>query len=153
MKKLFIGISAVLFMAFVVSCDGPKKSTEKQAVSSPDESAAQKDDAPNASDLANPDDRPQAIEAQDGTDLTGTRVVENSVSRLVSKLKLTGSQPGDLKAILTKTFEDNGNKLESMYSVEQSRTISRDLYKMSTEAIMAILTDEQKTAFQKLGQH
>lgn len=152
MKNLLIGIPTLLIVALISSCDGSKKTSDNQN-SGATTTAADKSEATSTQDEGKPDAGVQASDNQNGETITGTQLIENSTSRMTSKLNLTNSQPSAVKGILTQTFLDSGEKLDNVYSNEKYRSLSRDIITKSKDAIMPILDANQKEIFQKFVQH
>ena len=152
MKNIFVSIQILLVVFLFASCDGPKKTSENQAVSPT--SAASTDSAANgkgSADMSKTADNSQASPNHIDESLTGALLVENASNRLISKLNMTPQQEKDLKDILTKTFVGSGEDLTKIYTVEQARTIGRDIVVKSNDAIMAILDANQKEQFKRFG--
>lgn len=140
MKKILISIQILVLFFLATSCDGPKKSSENQSVNTQSE----------AGDSAQ---RRSRQDGSQGEDRNGSQIIEKSVARLVNRLKLTDTQATNLNIILTKSFNEMGLDMNKTYSGEESKRYGLELIEKSSDAISAILDENQKEQFKRIASH
>jgi hypothetical protein len=157
MKKLFIILQVMLFTFILSSCGGQKNAPENQSVTPPatqgGESSSEKNEAPAAGEGEKKSDEMPAANSTSGQTMTGSEVIDFTMSKLTRKINLKAEQVGSIKGILTKKFVEKGEDVNKKYMLEESKVISKDLLLQSHDAILTILEPEQKAVFVTLGQH
>lgn len=141
MKKLFYCIQALLFVAILSGCDGPKKSNTQTTNTNVVESA---ESNPKDTISANKD---MVKENKMNEMQTGVQTIDNIVGKLTTKLALSESQIVSLRDILTKGFLTTGRELNKEYSMEESRKFKQEILHSSSDQIMALLDASQKEKF------
>ncbi len=157
MKKLFIFLQALLFIFILSSCGGQKNAPENQSVTPPatqsGESSSGKNEAPATGEVEKKSDEMSAANSTAGQTMTGSELIDFTMSKLTRKINLKADQVNSIKGILTKKFVEKGEDMNKKYMLEESKVISKDILLQSHDAILTILEPEQKAVFVTLGQH
>jgi hypothetical protein len=153
MKKI-LAASMLALAVFMVSCDGTKKTSENQTTTGnetkKDETAPiPPTDQPGGQPAENQERKGQGMNVEN---LTGEQIVENATNRLVTKLNLTDQQTMTIRGFLKDAFTKSGRDFNKVYSVEEARTIGKEITQSAKESIIVVLDKNQKEQFQNMGQ-
>ncbi len=150
MKIILSSILSLLLVINLASCSGPKKAAEPQVATAPVESKVV--EQPVKEDGSQANMGLTQGKAQHNESITGKELIAGYTARLVKKLELTGDQSTTVENVMTKTFIDSGEKLENVYDLAQAKIIGKNSVVKSSDAIMAILNENQKAMFTKFLQ-
>ncbi len=149
MKKLFLSIQALLFIAMLSACDGPKDSGTQTTNTEAVEPADLSPEASAPADAAKAVDSVQARESKMQEMVLGSVTIDNLVANFTERLGLSQQQTTSIKEILTKGFLATGRGLDKSYTFEESRTVKKEILHKSDGEITALLNETQKEQFKK----
>jgi hypothetical protein len=154
MKKLLIGIVALLFIGFISACNNQNKPAENQmdnmsTMQSGDSSTAITS-GEDENQMAADNTRRETEENKSRADASGTEIVDNLTKKLTDRLGLSEEQQNKIHELLAKNFIAAGESMEKKYSLENAKELSHNLRQKSLDEIRLLLNDEQKERFENI---